>query len=147
MYIRRKVFSTLIDEMGEEKMFSTTEIEKEFGVKDSTVKVVKKYAVEPVKAAGKFVGEKGKAAGKFVADKAGQAKEAVVESAKKVEKAAEDKVVNLGKTIKNRKGATKIEKAVGVNMINNPKAYLAGATATTAAGAGAAGYAIAKKNK
>ena len=51
MYIRRKVFSTLIDEMGEEKMFSTTEIEKEFGLKSKALGVLVPGAYQAKEAA------------------------------------------------------------------------------------------------
>jgi hypothetical protein len=69
MYIRRKVFSVLQDESGEERLFSTTEFmnedsyldEREFGIKE-----VAKGAADKVVSAGKYVGGKAVQGGKFV---------------------------------------------------------------------------------
>ena len=97
MYIRRKVFSTLVDdETGEERLFSTTEFmnedsyldERLYGIKDMSKNAWEKtkggfkYVGDKIAAGGKYVGSKFKSGGKATKDSTIKAKEAVVKYAK-----------------------------------------------------------------
>ena len=162
MYIRRKVFSLAVDqETGEEKLFSTTDIQsqKEFSEKkaqkDKDTKAEK--AAKATTIGGATVGLGASAAGlgaeigrKKVSKKLAKA-EVKKEAAEAIEKAAKDmgmeapktkeELIKMAKKVEKLKKADKVLEKVSKHA---PKAALAGVGASVAAGTA---YKLARKKK